>query len=82
MNTKTKRRKANITDLPYYFATVRGYNRKYNTRFTRYFTDRKLTDSERKWILSYDNTEIGTVSLVQAPEIQHDYVMVYDKCIR
>lgn len=82
MNIRTKRRKANITDLPLYFARVRGYSRKYDTRFTKYFTDLKLSDSERRWLLSYDNTEIGTVILAQAPEIQHDYVLVFDKCIR
>lgn len=82
MNKTTKRRKANITDLPPYFASIRGYNSKNKTRYTKYFFDRKLTDNERRWLLSYDNTVTGTISLVQAPEIKHDFVLVYDKCIR
>ena len=45
-----------------------------------YRLERKLTEDERKTILSYQNTSIGTWQHLYAPEMSMDGVFLGDKC--
>lgn len=82
MTRMTRRRKASFTDLPPYYKFIRIRNKGTGVRGYAYILDKPLTDSEKEWLLTYDNTEVVLHSCQYAPELKHDAVIVYDKCIR
>lgn len=82
MNRMTRRRKATFTDLPAWYKEIRVSRKSDGVRGTVFVVDRKLTDREREWLATYDNTDFVSVRCQYAPEIVHDGVIIYDKCIR
>lgn len=78
-----RKRKISIWEMPDYYNYKRFRNKERGVSGYIYYLCYKLTDDERKRLLTeYHNTEIAKVSPQYAPEIVHDVLIVYDKCIR
>lgn len=60
--------------VSFYRTIVRGVNG------YAYRMDRKLSEEEKRVILSFGNTSIGTMDLYYAPELSYDGVFLGDKC--
>lgn len=78
----SRKRKITMQEIPDYFSYNRFKNKSLNIRGYVYHLCYRLSDEERELLMSYDNTEVGTMHLQYAPEIVHNVLFVYDKCIR
>lgn len=80
-----KRRKATAADLinikAYYYNSFR-VKLNNGTRGTAYVLDNNLTTEQRDFINKFDNVHIGHSRCQYAPEIKHDAVVIFDKCIK
>ena len=80
-----KRRKATAADLTsikaYYYNSFR-VKLDNGTRGTAYILNNSLTAEQRDFINKFDNVHIGYSRCQYAPEIKHDAVILFDKCIK
>ena len=77
-----RKRKFNFVELS---NMLGGYTSFYRTtcrgvKGYAYRVGRKLTEEEKKLILSYDNTSVGSFYYRYAPELSYDGVFIGDKC--
>ena len=78
-----RKRKITIQELPDYYDYRRFRNKDGTLTGYMYSLCSRLSQEERARLLTeYHNTEIAKVSPQYAPEIVHDVLIVYDKCIR
>lgn len=79
----SRKRKISIPEIPDYYNYNRFKNKSLNISGYVYHLCYRLSEDERTRLLTeYHNTELGTVRPQYAPEIVHDVLFVYDKCIR
>lgn len=47
-----------------------------------FWLEKRLTEAQKEFIKTFPNTDITTVSYRYAPEIKHDVLLQFDKCIK
>jgi hypothetical protein len=78
-----RKRKINFSELPDFYNYKRFRDKNRNVSGYIYYLCYKLSDEERVYLMTqYHNTELAHVRPQYAPEIVHDVLIVYDKCIR
>ena len=79
-----RRRKASILDLMKnnveYFKFERVKNAE-GKRGTRYTLEKPLTDSQLEYLSQFKNVILSTCNYRYAPEIEHQVVIILDKCL-
>ena len=79
-----RRKKANIMDLirvnVEYFKFERVKNAE-GKRGTRYTLEKPLTDSQVEHLSQFKNVILSTCNYRYAPELEHQVVIILDKCL-
>lgn len=81
-----KRKKITIQEISNIAGGYHNFRRVTRTNYYvkgwLYFMDKRLTDEEKLFVLSFKNTEILHCFKSCAPEIKYDVIFQGDKCFR